>query len=150
MKILTILLSAAVVFLFSAQSNADDDDSRKKRIHRADHFQHVHHINHRTDRRWPNKRIKKYKRYRSKHYHYPRHKRKHYGHSGYGKRYNHYYGKELIGGYILGSVVYHLLSDYERSTYSNRYWEDRYNQCFKVKYRHGREVYVEVPRRYCY
>ncbi len=62
------------------------------------------------------------------------------------------------GGLVVGGLVAHAFDGYDHHSdhYERRYdhgavyWSNRHGECFSVKRRHHRDVYIEVPRHRCY
>ncbi len=165
-----LFLTICITFL-SQFANADRDHGKSERFKgKIADFHHREHKRQKHDK-WEKKQYKKYKKkkfhraygHNYGYYHSPRYyKKKHYKkyhskwhrhypyHRKYRRHHHSYYDKNLIGGFILGSALYHLLSDYERNHYSKGYWKEKKDQCYVVEYRGDKEVYVEVERSYCY
>lgn len=129
----------------------DDDDYRRGSKYREGQY-HEHHRSHRSRRSHS---------YDHRHRDYHHHQR-HRNHNRYDDRKRRRRDRNyFLGGALVGGIATHAFHRhnrycpddhyYQRKRRRNHYYtSNSYGECFKVKRRKGRDVYVEVPRHKCY
>lgn len=170
-----LALVAGIFFASSAfAAKPQHDEPRRDRAdghrseHRADRREHRREDRHadRREHRREDRRDDRHARrserrqhrahHRDRHHHRDHHHSRH--HDRHVERHHRDHGNAgaFLGGLMLGAIANNHHDHHERR-YSTkrrhvepRYERNRYGECFRVEYRkHGRKVYIEVPRYKC-